>query len=109
MGSLTGMAVATFILAPALLTGEFAEKLGDNDPDYTQYLFTAESELPASATVDGYTVDLGDGVTVPLYDSIPTFKDELPGVLDSAVAPALKGFSVMQPEEFKEFQSKSLL
>ncbi|MCL4115111.1 UNVERIFIED_CONTAM: hypothetical protein GTU68_017335 [Idotea baltica] len=47
MGSLTGMAVATFILAPALLT-------------------------------------------------------------DSAVAPALKGFSAMEPEAFKDFQGKDL-
>lgn len=108
IGSLTGMAIATFILAPALLTGNFAEKLGENDPAVTQYLFTAESELPEGASINGKTIDLGGGVEVPFYEEIPTFKEELPTVLDDAVAPALKGFSAKEPAAFKEFQDKDL-
>lgn len=108
IGSLTGMAIATFVLAPSLLTGDFATKLGENDPKVTQYLFTAESDLPEGAEIKGDIVDLGGGVEVPLYDKVPTFKDELPAVLDGAVAPALKGFSAKDPAAFKDFQDKDL-
>lgn len=108
IGSLTGMAVATFLLAPALTTSKFTEKLGANDPAYTQYLFTAESSLPEGAVVEGHKVLLPGNIDVPLYEEIPIFANELPGVLGGAVPPALKGFNAAQPDEFKKLQQEDL-
>lgn len=108
IGSLSGMAVATFILAPALLTGKFAGELTSNNPEYTKYLFTEESTLPEGATVNGNTITLEGGVEVPLYDEIPNFSEAVPSVRDGAVAPALRGYNALEPEEFKKLQEKDL-
>ncbi len=108
IGSLCGMAVATFVLAPALLTGKFAGKLGENDPEHTKYLFTAESKLPEGASVSGDTITLAGGVEVPLYKEIPNFSEAVPSVRDGAIAPALRGFNAVEPEEFKKIQQADL-
>ncbi|MBK1879709.1 MFS transporter [Pelagicoccus mobilis] len=109
IGSLTGMAVATFILAPGLQVGEFRAELGENNPEYTQYLVTDAAALPTGASIDGEEVTLADGNIVPLYkDGVPTFADELPGVLDGAVPHALKGMRSGDPEKFQAIQSADL-
>ncbi|MBC2605457.1 MFS transporter [Pelagicoccus albus] len=109
IGSLTGMAVATFILAPSLQVGEFRAELGQNNPAYTQYLLTDAENLPAGATVEGDSVTLPDGNVVSLYaNGVPTFADELPGVLDGAVPNALKTLRATEPAEFKTIQQADL-
>lgn len=109
IGSLTGMAVATFVLAPALMVGQFRADLGDNNPDQTQYLVTGADALPAGASLEGATVTLADGNTVSLYaDGVPTFADELPGVLAGAVPDALKGMRSAEPEKFAALQQADL-
>jgi FHS family L-fucose permease-like MFS transporter len=85
IGSLTGMAVATFILAPNLQIGEFRTELGENKPEYVQYLDPAD--------FDG---------------EIPTFENELPGVLDGAVPKALEGFREQDPAGFLSLQEHDL-
>lgn len=109
IGSLTGMAVATFVLAPALQVGEFRAELGENNPAYTQYLLSESETLPAGASLDGDTVTLADGNTVTFYaDGIPTFADELPGALDGAVPNALKTLRSSEPEKFETLQQADL-
>lgn len=109
IGSLTGMAVATFVLAPALMVGDFRAELGDNNPEATQYLITDANNLPAGATVSGDEVTLADGNVVALYaDGVPVFADELPGVLDGAVPHALKGMRAAEPDKFNELQQTDL-
>ena len=108
IGSLTGMAIATFVLAPQLEINKFAEELGKNNPDATKFLFTPESTLPNGAKIDADTVALSENVTVPLYKEIPVFSEELPGVLSSATSDALKGLNATQPEDFKMLQSADL-
>ncbi len=109
IGSLTGMAVATFILAPALQVGEFRAELGENNPAYTQYLLEDAENLPDGAILDGDTVSLADGNTVTFYaDGIPVFKDELPGTLGGAVPNALKTLRFSEPEKFADLQQADL-
>ncbi|MCH6259128.1 MFS transporter [Puniceicoccaceae bacterium K14] len=109
IGSLTGMAVATFILAPSLQVGEFRAELGSNNPEYTQYLVSDASNLPDGATLEGDTVTLKDGETVGFYtDGVPVFEDEMPGVLGGAVPDALKVLRANSPEKFDELQQADL-
>ena len=119
IGSLTGMAVATFFLAPYLQVGEFRKELGENNPEYTQYLITDKNELPAGAKLvteqvgeETVTkVELADAKKsrVSIYESgIPAFADELPGVLNGAVPDALKGFRAANKEEFEALQQTDL-
>jgi len=110
IGSLTGIAIATFVLAPALETSKFAEKLAADDPTATQYLFTTESTLPDGAVVsgDGKTIDLGNGVETPLYEKRPIMGEQMAHKRDDFVAPALKGFAAKDTEQFVELQSKDL-
>jgi MFS transporter, FHS family, L-fucose permease len=109
IGSLTGMAVATFVLAPNLQVGEFRAELGDNNPAYTQYLVTDAHSLPTDAAIDGDQVVLADGNTVSLYtDGVPVFANELPGTLDAAVPSALKGMRASNPDEFNALQQADL-
>ncbi len=109
IGSLTGMAVATFVLAPALMVGEFRAQLGANNPDQTQYLVSDAGNLPAGATLKGDEVTLADGNTVKLYaEGVPVFANELPGVLDGAVPNALKGLRSAKPEKFNALQQADL-
>ncbi|MDB2673993.1 MFS transporter [Akkermansiaceae bacterium] len=108
IGSLTGMAIATFILAPQLEINKFAEELGKNNSDATKYLFTPESTLPEGASIVGKEVVLNEDVSVQLYEEIPVFSEELPGVLSGATSDALKGINAAEPEEFKKLQSADL-
>ncbi|MDQ8181165.1 sugar MFS transporter [Pelagicoccus sp. SDUM812005] len=109
IGSLTGMAVATFLLAPALQVGEFRAELGQNNPAYTQYLISDSSKLPEGATLTGETVSLADGNTVTFYkNGVPTFADELPGALDGAVPDALKTLRFTEPDKFAALQQADL-
>ncbi|GAB5560509.1 MAG: hypothetical protein SynsKO_21560 [Synoicihabitans sp.] len=109
IGSLTGMAVATFVLAPALMVGEFRAELGKNNPAQTQYLVADANALPPGATLVGDTVTLADGNTVTYYEGgIPIFADELPGALDGAVPNALKGMRSAEPEKFDALQQADL-
>ena len=108
IGSLTGMAIATFILAPQLEINKFTEDLGKNDPSATKFIFTPDSALPEGASIEGENVILSKDVIVPLYDEIPIFSEELPGVLSGATSDALKGINATQPEEFKKLQAADL-
>ncbi len=108
IGSLTGMAIATFILAPQLEINKFTEDLGKNDPSATKFIFTPDSALPEGARIEGENVILSKDVIVPLYDEIPIFSEELPGVLSGATSDALKGINATQPEEFKKLQAADL-
>ena len=108
IGSLTGMAIATFILAPQLEINKFTEDLGKNDPSATKFIFTPDSDLPEGARIEGENVILSEDVIVPLYKEIPIFSKELPGVLSSATSDALKGINATQPEEFKRLQAADL-
>ncbi len=109
IGSLTGMAVATFILAPSLQVGEFRAELGNNNPAYTQYLVSEADNLPTGATLVGDSVTLADGNSVTFYaDGVPTFAEELPGVLDGAVPNALKAMRSGEPEKFAAIQQADL-
>jgi len=109
IGSLTGMAVATFLLAPNLKVGEFRAELGKNNEEYTQYLITDVNKLPEGAKAEDDNVILEDGSEVKVYkDGVPTFADELPGALDGAVPDALKGFRSAEKEKFNELQQADL-
>ncbi|MDQ8197775.1 MFS transporter [Pelagicoccus enzymogenes] len=109
IGSLTGMAVATFLLAPSLQVGEFRAELRENNPTYTQYLLADAQNIPAGATLEGDKVTLKDGNTVAFYgNGVPVFKNELPGVLDGAVPNALKTLRSEEPEKFRALQHADL-
>ncbi|MEM9160776.1 MAG: sugar MFS transporter, partial [Verrucomicrobiota bacterium] len=109
IGSLTGMAVATFLLAPNLQVGDFRAELGANNPEYTQYLLADEQRLPEGASLQGDQVLLRDGNTVSFYsEGVPVFADELPGALDGAMPNALKAMRANAPEAFGELQQTDL-
>ncbi|SMP64068.1 MFS transporter, FHS family, L-fucose permease [Neorhodopirellula lusitana] len=101
IGSLVGMSVATLVLAPQLMTGDFRTKLGEGNPEYTQHLV-----LDADAAADA-TKTLADGNVVKVYTELPDFKSEV-GALDGAVPNAMKSYRVNDPEGFQAMQSADL-
>lgn len=109
IGSLTGMAVATFVLAPSLMVVDFQAELGAGNPEYTQYLITDAERIPEGAVFSEDQVVLKDEHMVRFYDAgVPEFSEELPGVLGGAVTDGLKGLRAMDPEEFKTLQQADL-
>lgn len=109
IGSLAGMAVATFVLAPSLMVVDFQSELGAGNPEYTQYLVTDEAQIPEGAMLSADQVVLADGHLVRFYDAgVPEFSEELPGVLGGAVTDGLKALRAMEPEKFKTLQQADL-
>ncbi len=121
IGSLTGMAVMAFLIAPNLKVGEFRGAMENGSPEAVQYLYTSEEGLPEGATVvtketeakDGTItetkeVKLQDGSIVSLYENgVPKFK-EVFGKLDGAVTNGLTGMRSQDAPKFKEIQLADL-
>ena len=101
VGSLIGMSVATLVLAPQLQTGNFREKLGDQDPEIVRHLVIQSDASPTTTAV------LADGTTVKAYAELPDFRGTV-GALDSAMPDALRGFRANDPEGFSAMQQADL-
>ncbi len=110
IGSLTGMAVASLVLAPALEVTKVREDVSTGKAEYTQYLITDASKLPdgASLSEKGDSAILKDGSEVAVYaDGIPDF-DNVSGALDGAVPNVMKAMRANEPEKFNELQQTDL-
>lgn len=110
IGSLTGMAVASLVLAPNLIVTDIREQVKNQNPEYIQHLIVDESNLPSGASLseDKTSVVLKDGTAVTLYkDGIPNF-EATPGALDAAVPNVMKSLRANAPEQFKEIQQQDL-
>ncbi len=110
IGSLTGMAVASLILAPNLVVTDISEQIKAQEPAYTQYLITGSENLPADATISetGDTATLKDGTEVTVYtDGIPDFPN-VSGALGAAVPNVMKSLRAHEPETFNEIQQEDL-
>ncbi|WP_442509983.1 sugar MFS transporter [Novipirellula sp. SH528] len=83
IGSLTGMIVASTIIAPNLQVGEFRDKMEAKSPEVVQYVET----------------DYASG--------LPDFDQEY-GTLDAAVSKALANMQVTTPETFQAIQQHDL-
>lgn len=109
IGSLVGMSVATLVLAPQLMTGEFRGSLGEKDPQVIQHLVVVDDAeiqgLPEGSSLSKVT--LKDGSDVAVYRELPDFDNEV-GALDGAMPNALKAFRANDPEGFQEMQSADL-
>lgn len=109
IGSLVGMSVATLVLAPQLMTGDFRSELGKKNQEYTKHLVVVDqaefSGLPEGAELS--KVKLKDGSEVGVYSEIPNFDTEV-GALDGAMPNALKAFRAYEPEGFGEMQRADL-
>ena len=109
IGSLAGMSVATLILAPQLMTGDFRDKLGDREAEYTKHLVVMQDAeiagLPVGAKLA--SVSLADGSDVKVYNKIPDFENTV-GALDGAMPNALKAFRANDPDGFQEMQNADL-
>lgn len=110
IGSLTGMAVASLILAPSLEVTKVREEISNNNPQYIQHLITDADKLPAGASLseDGATATLKDGSSVTVYkDGIPDFKT-VSGALDGAVPNVLKAMRSGEADRFNQLQQTDL-
>ncbi|MEM7672338.1 MAG: MFS transporter [Verrucomicrobiota bacterium] len=110
IGSLTGMAVASMILAPNLEVTKVREEVKNLNPQVTQYLLTDESEIPAGSRLaeDLSSVILQDGTAVSYYaDGLPDF-EKTSGALDGAVPNVLKAMRAGEPTKFEELQRTDL-
>lgn len=110
IGSLTGMAVASLVLAPSLEVTKVREQVEANNPAYTQYLITDTANLPDGAVIseDSTSVTLQEGTTVNVYaDGLPDFEN-VSGALDGAVPNVLKAMRANEPEEFNTLQQTDL-
>lgn len=110
IGSLTGMAVASLVLAPSLEVTKVREEINNSNPQYTQYLVTDANALPegAKASEDQTSATLKDGSKVSIYtDGLPDF-ETVSGALDGAVPNVLKAMRSEQPEKFNQLQQKDL-
>ncbi|MGB7323711.1 MAG: sugar MFS transporter [Rubripirellula sp.] len=109
IGSLVGMSVATLVLAPQLMTGDFRTQLGNQNPEYTKHLVVMKeaeiSGLPVGASLS--KIQLKDGSEVSVYEKIPEFDTEV-GALDGAMPNALRAFRANDPEGFKKMQAADL-
>jgi len=110
IGSLTGMAVASLLLAPNLEVTKVRTEVATLNPAYTQYLITDSGELPAGAnlTADGINAKLKDGAVVKIYsDGLPDFENEL-GALDAAIPNVMKAMRSGDTEQFNSLQQADL-
>jgi len=108
IGSLCGMLVATFVLAPSLEVTDIRNQVKEGNTEYTQYLITGEGALPEGATIKDDTVTLNDGAEVTYYkDGIPDF-DTTIGALDGTLPNVLKNIRANEPEKFNEIQQADL-
>ena len=109
IGSLCGMLVATFVLAPSLMVTEIRNEVSEGNTEYTQYLITDANNLPEGATLKGEsTVALQDGSEVTFYkDGIPNFETTM-GALDGTLPNILKNIRANEPENFEAIQQKDL-
>lgn len=110
IGSLTGMAVASLVLAPNLEVTKVRSEIATENPAYTQYLITDSQNLPAGAVIadDGGSATLQDGTVVSVYaDGLPDFKTTS-GALDGAVPNVMKAMRSGEPEKFNTLQQADL-
>jgi len=110
IGSLTGMAVASLILAPNLEVSKVREEVKVQNETYMQYLVTGQENLPEGAVIadDGQSATLSDGAVVAVYsDGIPDFTT-VSGALDGAMPNVMKGMRAEDNETFKELQQTDL-
>lgn len=110
IGSLTGMAVASMVLAPSLEVTKVCEEVANGTPEYVSYLATDAANLPEGATLseDSSSVTLQDGTTVGFYaDGLPDWQNTS-GALDGAVPNVLKAMRSGEPEKFDELQKTDL-
>ena len=112
IGSLCGMAVAAFVLAPSLEVTEIREQVRKGDTEYTQYLLTDADKLPSGATLSGdgdnQIVTLQDGAEVKFYNKgLPDFDSEV-GALDGALPNILKAVRSGEPDRFAQIQQTDL-
>lgn len=110
IGSLTGMAVASLILAPSLEVTKVRDQVSEGNPEYIQYLVTGASELPEGATLSdgGKSATLEDGEQVTVYtEGLPDF-ETVSGALDGAVPNVLKSMRSSEPEKFNTLQQADL-
>lgn len=110
IGSLTGMAVASLVLAPSLEVTKVRAQLEEQKPAQLQYLVTGAENLPEGAVIaeDGTSAVLKDGAVVTVYaDGVPDFNN-VAGALDGAVPNVMKAMRANEPEKFKELQQADL-
>jgi FHS family L-fucose permease-like MFS transporter len=110
IGSLTGMAVASLILAPNLEVTKVRQEISEQNPAQIKHLITNLEELPEGATLDkdGEKVTLRDGSSVAVYtDGVPDF-ETVSGALDGAVPNVLKAMRAHEPEQFNALQQTDL-
>ncbi len=110
IGSLCGMLVATFVLAPSLKVTEIRDEVKAGNNEYVQYLVTDESKVPAGAELDKgtSTVTLKDGAQVSYYaDGLPDFDNTI-GALDGTLPNILKNIRANDPEKFNAIQQADL-
>jgi FHS family L-fucose permease-like MFS transporter len=110
IGSLTGMAVASLILAPSLEVTKVRTQLEEHNPEYVQHLITGETDLPSGAIIDesGKSATLQDGSSVTVYsEGIPDFQS-VSGALGGAVPNVMKALRANQPDKFNELQQTDL-
>lgn len=110
IGSLTGMTVASLLLAPSLEVTKVRSGIEAKAPEQIQYLITGEENLPAGAVIDaaGESATLQDGSSVAVYkDGIPDFAT-VSGALDGAVPNVMKVLRANEPEVFNALQQTDL-
>lgn len=110
IGSLTGMAVASLVLAPSLEVTKVREEISKSNPEYIQLLITDKNKLPEGAKLGekGETAKLKDGAEVKIYkDGIPNF-ETTSGALDGAVPNVMKAMRAGEPEKFDKLQQTDL-
>ncbi len=110
VGSLTGMAVASLVLAPNLNVEQIRGELEELNPEGVQYLVVGEANLPEGAVLseDGQSATLRDGAQIAVYqDGIPDFA-EVSGALDAAMPNVMKVMRANDRETFNEIQQADL-
>jgi FHS family L-fucose permease-like MFS transporter len=110
IGSLTGMTVASLILAPSLEVTKLRTQIEEQAPAQIQYLVTGAETLPEGAVIDdgGETATLKDGESVTVYsDGIPDFKT-VSGALGGAVPNVMKVMRANEPDTFNTLQETDL-
>lgn len=111
IGSLIGMAVASQILAPSLMTEQFRNELHASNPEYTQFLVVADQpkqDWVKEINIKEEKATLTDDSVVTYYaDGLPQFKTKKSAVGD-AMPNLLNGIRASEPERFSEIQQHDL-